>query len=576
MLELLLRQEGDAEPGFSRKAVKWGIVCSGEGLFEGLFSLAEDKGRMFEGCPDLMQAELIGGNEPRSHFLVDSLATMACFVKGDADSKTQEKLRAKQGFFRHMLQEVSVQAPYLASAAKMLGDPGQLELLKTELQRQRAAPTDSAVVIVDGINPLEQDDWREWWREFRRGLGREKAKNFGRRMVDIATGDWATPAATHPKIKGLAGVGGLPTGDVLVGFDKEAFRSYGFEQSANAAMSEETAKKYTEALNRLIKEKARRLGDALCVYWFSKETGEDEDPLYWLHEPGEQTSSAAEGEARRLLDALRTGGRPDLSGNIYYALFVSGAAGRVMVREYMQGAFEDLVAAINQWFSHLECCARDGKGIAKAPKFMAVAGSLVRDLGDMPQPWLQRLWRAAATGSALPEFVIPQAVLRFRADVIKNNPANHARMGLIKAYHIRKGDEHMSAYLNPDHPHPAYHCGRLLALFAGLQRAALGEVGAGVVQRYYAAASQTPGLVIGRLTANAKNHLSKLDTGLAQWFEKEIAQVMGAIENHIPRTLTLEEQSLFALGYYQQLAARGRKSNSERDENHTIQREEQA
>ncbi len=134
----------------------------------------------------------------------------------------------------------------------------------------------------------------------------------------------------------------------------------------------------------------------------------------------------------------------------------------------------------------------------------------------------------------------------------------------------------MSAYLNPDHPHPAYHCGRLLALFAGLQRAALGDVGAGVVQRYYAAASQTPGLVIGRLTANAKNHLNKLDTGLAQWFEKEIAQVMAAIKNHIPRTLTLEEQSLFALGFYQQLAARGWKSNSERDENHTIQREEQA
>ena len=33
----------------------------------------------------------------------------------------------------------------------------------------------------------------------------------------------------------------------------------------------------------------------------------------------------------------------------------------------------------------------------------------------------------------------------------------------------------MHPYLNPEHTHPAYHCGRLLAVFARLQRAALGE-----------------------------------------------------------------------------------------------------
>ncbi len=112
----------------------------------------------------------------------------------------------------------------------------------------------------------------------------------------------------------------------------------------------------------------------------------------------------------------------------------------------------------------------------------------------------------------------------------------------------------MQPYLNPDHPHPAYHCGCVLAVFARLQRAALGDVGAGVVQRYYAAMNQSPGLVLGRLAANAKNHLSKLDGGLAHWYEKQIADVMSRIGDAVPRTLPLEEQSLFALGYYQQLA----------------------
>jgi CRISPR-associated protein Csd1 len=112
----------------------------------------------------------------------------------------------------------------------------------------------------------------------------------------------------------------------------------------------------------------------------------------------------------------------------------------------------------------------------------------------------------------------------------------------------------MTAYLNPEHPAPAYHCGRLLAVFANLQRAALGDVGAGVVQRYYSAASQTPGLVLGRLSANARNHLGKLDAKLAWWFESQLAEVMGRLGDGAPRILDLEGQGLFALGYYQQLA----------------------
>ena len=112
----------------------------------------------------------------------------------------------------------------------------------------------------------------------------------------------------------------------------------------------------------------------------------------------------------------------------------------------------------------------------------------------------------------------------------------------------------MTTYLNPDHPEPAYHCGRLLALLASLQRTALGDVGAGVVQRYYAAASQTPGLLLGRLISNARNHLGKLEPGLSWWYEERFAEVMGRLGDHAPRILDLEGQGLFALGFYQQLA----------------------
>lgn len=119
--------------------------------------------------------------------------------------------------------------------------------------------------------------------------------------------------------------------------------------------------------------------------------------------------------------------------------------------------------------------------------------------------------------------------------------------------------------LNPDHPHPAYHCGRLMAVLARIQRKALGEdVGAGVIQRYYAAASATPSLILGRLTRTSNFHLCKIKKQKeVKYYEKKLYEIWCRINDNLPRTLDLEDQSLFALGYYQQMAdLRTRKSYS--------------
>lgn len=59
---------------------------------------------------------------------------------------------------------------------------------------------------------------------------------------------------------------------------------------------------------------------------------------------------------------------------------------------------------------------------------------------------------------------------------------------------------------------------------------------------------------MGRLIANARNHLAKLEPGLAWWYEERIAQIMARLGDAAPRILDLEGQGLFALGYYQKLA----------------------
>jgi len=374
--------------------------------------------------------------------------------------------------------------------------------------------------------------WQAWWREWRRNdLSNASTRERGTKeatngeMLCLLTGESVKPLPTHPKITGLTGVGGLGTGDVMVGFDKAAFGSYGLDQSANAAMGAEAAQKYVDGLNDLIRNHSRKLGNSLVAHWFKNQVPVENDPLAFLYsfESEEQTEAAALGAARRLLDSIRTGVRADLGENHFYAISLSGAAGRVMVRDWMEGDFEDLVRNVVAWFSDLAIVSRHGQAQAPDPKFMAVCGALVRDLKDLPAPTAATLWKTAVQCMPIPQPLMTQALARFRSDLVKDEPFNHARMGLIKAYFFRLipgGDTTMTTYLNPDHPAPAYHCGRLLAVLANLQRAALGDVGAGVVQRYYAAASQTPGLMLGRLVGNARNHLGKLEGGLAFWSHK--------------------------------------------------------
>jgi len=548
-----------SEPGFAAKSARWGITCNRDGKYTGVLPLAEGKqARQFDFCPNLAQSEMIAGGITRSQFLIDSLQNVVLYLKEGASEKEIEKAETKQAFFIELLKQAGEQMPSLTAISKLLNDTEQLQQIREELAQlsPKPKPIDNVTFRVEGDLVLESDSWHPWWRDFRSGLLRDNQKPSTKkatRMRCLLSGELIEPAKTHKaKIKKLPG--GLSTGDALIGFDKAAFQSFGLDKSENAATSEETATLYAETLNHLIQENSTRFGDLSVAHWFSHSVQDEEDSFSFLQNP-ETPEPGVDSLPRKLLNSIQSGDRTDLVNNHYYALTLSGASGRVMVRDWMEGQFPELLQHIDQWFDDLAIVARDGKRLAPFPKFLAVAGSTERDLGDVPPPLMLQLYKAAMSGLAIPQSAKAKALLRTRTHIIQDEPISHAGMGLIKAHQIRnKGDQHMGTHLNPDHPEAAYQCGRLLAILARLQRSALGDVGAGVVQRYYSAASQTPALTIGRLMSNAKNHLSKLDGGLQHWYENQIADVMACIDSSIPKTLDLEKQSLFALGYYQQIA----------------------
>lgn len=557
IVEFATKEIPNLQVGFGAKRVKWKIEINQHGDAVVLPYGNGDEGSELERCPEYPANLLQGGG--KCHFLVETLQVMFLLLDKKDDPN---KYHTKNQYFVELLKMASKSNPELLIAANFFENIIKVKLLKEYLEKQGAKPLDKAFFVVNGLDPLSDTACMAWWSEFRRSLISQGQDSSN--MLCFLSGDIVIPEATHPKISGLKAVGGRGQ-DILVGFDKNAFESFGLAQSTNCSMSEEAVNCYSKGFNYLIANNSRKLANTLVVHWFKETVKPENDPLDFLYEPPELTEAAARNSVRQILASLRTGQRVTLENNRYYAMTLSGASGRVMVRDWMEGSFEELVAKIDRWFADLEIVGRDGDRMAPDPKFLAVCGSIMRDLKDLPAPTATTLWRVALAGLPIPQPFIAQALARFRADLIEDKPFNHARMGLIKAYFIRKGgNHHMSAYLNREHPEPAYHCGRLLAMLAGLQRAALGDVGAGVVQRYYVAASQTPGLTLGRLLGNAKNHLNKLDGGLAFWYEDQIAEIMCRIQDRIPSTLNLDQQSLFALGYYQQIAANraGKNSNT--------------
>jgi hypothetical protein len=65
-------------------------------------------------------------------------------------------------------------------------------------------------------------------------------------------------------------------------------------------------------------------------------------------EPEGQDRLTAQQAARDLLNSIQTGKRPDLTDNHYHSMTISGAGGRVMERDWLDGRSRNwLVISIN-------------------------------------------------------------------------------------------------------------------------------------------------------------------------------------------------------------------------------------
>ncbi len=395
--------------------------------------------------------------------------------------------------------------------------------------------------------PEVQQFWAKHVRE------KTAAKGGAARAQCLVTGEDCEPVRIFAeKVLGVPNTN-QGRGD-LISFNAESFCSFGLEQSLNSPISPDASEGITRALNKLLAtEKNRiRVGPVVYVAWARESTEFD----FWksLEEPQPE-------HIAQLVQSATKGGRTaDPKAADFFVLSLSGSNSRIVVRDYHETTLENVKANLAKWFQRLQIVGTDGQP-ARATGVYRLAASLYRDANkEMPAHVPTALLSAALTGRPIPEYILGLAVKRNLAmqgpyiEFSRQRYLSVERLALIKAVLEQKEKADMSA-LNPNHPDPAYHCGRLLAVLEQIQWSALGDVNSTIVDRYYGAACTSPGTILGNLVNDAQPHLAKMrkDRGDG-WAQTKLAEVLEAIGDEFPKTLPLSRQGLFALGFYHQKA----------------------
>jgi CRISPR-associated protein Csd1 len=249
---------------------------------------------------------------------------------------------------------------------------------------------------------------------------------------------------------------------------------------------------------------------------------------------------------------------PELEPEVeMHVLGLAPNAARLSISFYLNGSADNFLEKVRTWYNDLAVdkifdWEKEFPSVYEIAKAVLGKHKEVKDvkrLGD-------DLLKAALAGGRYPAYLLPLCLNRLRSG--DKFSAVHA--ALIKAMLIRnfskdendRKDKEELMSLNKEHPSPAYQLGRLFALLGRVQRKAIGpNINADIRDKYFGSASATPALVFPLLIRNAQNHISKAK---AYGYDKLIGEVLDKIDDAFPQILSLEEQGLFALGYYHQQA----------------------
>jgi CRISPR-associated protein Csd1 len=360
----------------------------------------------------------------------------------------------------------------------------------------------------------------------------------------------------RPQVKNLAimikGIpGGQTSGMALISANADAFESYGLNSSLIAPTCEECGWRFGNALNRLLSDEATHLHmpPVAYIFWSKEETGFSLVSLL---------SDAKSGDVKLFLETPWRGKMTATGMDVspFYAAVLSASGARVVVRDWLETTLEEAQTNLQHYFRLQRLVGIDGEDHYLPLRVLARATINAKSRVEEPDARIvEALLHVAMHGGRLPDDVLFQVVRRLRA----GGEVTTAHAALIKMVlcSISERIDDM-AELELGNQDPAYLCGRLLAVLEQIQYAAMGDVGSTIVDKYYGTASSAPASIFGTLIRGAQPHLSKLHRdkpGAFNRLDDQLQSILIGLKAGFPHTLKLQDQGLFALGYYNQKLA---------------------
>lgn len=406
---------------------------------------------------------------------------------------------------------------------------------------------------------------REYWE------GQSSSNEDAHLGECLVTGKVLPIARLHePPVKGVSGA--QSSGARLVSFNNASYCSYGKDQSFNAPVSEVTTFRYTNALNHLLNQSARRvqIGDATVVYWAERPTPLEEFVSDLFGEPfpseaGDDAESRSRMEQVRLfLSQLRAGvahsdAIDEADPTRFYVLGLGPNASRLCVRFWIDSTVAEMKDRLGQHLRDIELTDAGAGDSPLSIRRVVQATGRFKGKGkgydnDSVSPLLAAaVSRAVLTGAPYPLALLTAMIGRIRRD----GEVSHVRVAAIKAclcrlQRLRETTKEVSVGLDRDRIEPAYLAGRLFAALERVQSDALGrDLNSTIKDKYFSSACATPGIVFPRLIRLNTFHLAKLDGGLRVVREKLVGEIVSGLDR-FPKFLNLEEQGLFTIGYFHQ------------------------
>ena len=376
----------------------------------------------------------------------------------------------------------------------------------------------------------------------------------------LATGRTEKLARLNTGLDGTAFAGGQTSGVKLVSFNAEAFTGYGFDKGDNAPLGTFADFAYATALNALLARDSghrAQAGNVTVVFWAGRASPNEQVICPFLAAIVADDPGRGSLDLKALYAAPVTGARPCTEDNTPFLVLGLSAESksRLTVRFFHQGTIREAARNIVAWHEALRIAPEDGPPLSIRSLLRNLA--VGREIENAPALLGAELLRCAYTGAAFPQRVLAEALVRCAAE---RGPTRE-RAALVKAFLVRNCRRRVPVELDPAEGDIAYRLGCLFAVLEWVQERAV-NAKAGIAERYWGSASTTPAFVFPDLLNLAIYHLGKLDDtapGFATNRRKEIEAIVAKpapLPARLPTRLELVDQGAFAIGYWQQRAAR--------------------